>query len=441
MRLPTLLFAILSCMCLCGPVRAEDPPAEVNLLLAMQGETTPDFVTWVATGDAKADGPAAHLSGDINKLRALAELILEKPERFTGRDGEASYAFTAWLVEIGKAAHKQNAKDAAACRALSKAWLAHARVGVDLGKTVSPEAWIKAGDLGVAGARLEQKEGALPAAQIHALALLHEGAKADGASVHRLFDRASVLGAKAVAEFPEEEELRRAVADSFKKQAYAQFEKSARRAQAALRGYFDAFGPIARGERYDRGDVYDFNKLITLAREADLNLKEDYISKRGTALAGLLAYELPDTGNWTKGNDEIDQRFDTDQVFRNISFGIYEWDHVYGYKGSVKDCGGDNIKGVATHSYDAKLEWLRKVKKKRKPSRGRFTKRLPVGITYEVQGITKGRNSVRIRAFFVKAVKAERTISILIYESTALEENDAEMQAVYDSFDITKKQR
>ncbi len=446
MRWTHALTFALAVFCLSSVVESGECPQAVagaaeRVRAALQGDQTPELVTKVAAKDAEAAALAKLLESHPETLAEVTAEALANVKLLALRDQDAALAFARWLEDIAASARRKAPGDHHACDALRAAHLLHGRIAAALMVASPAKSWTEAADMTIACSTARTCE----AAWARAFAILEEGAKAEKASVVSLWDHAGRLCARALKEHGKSEPIRRAVVASYGKQADALDGISRKRAQKALEGFFEAYEPIACADRASTKDKRAWNARVSMARERKARVKAEYVGKTGLGGDRLVSFLLPDTGRWTVERGVIRQSFPGSQLFRLISFDTYSWDTVYTLANSVRTVGGDNVKGVAGRNFDYRIEKCEKenlkVKRKQKPKREKLNKKLPAGIQYSIDFMDTDGLMTRERAFHVKAVKAEKTVQIIIIEAVALTEYDPEFEAVLDSLEITKKTR
>jgi len=450
MRLCGGILAAAAVLCCLGESRADDDPKAVaaaaeQLRAVVRADATPPLVEQIAAKDAAAGDLGKVLATHPEVVEPVVDAALKGATTIARRDGAKALAFAEWLEGLAHDLRKAAPKDLSACRALRDAHLLRCRVASALVIPVPATPWIEAADLAVDCADMEKPGAVGDEAWMQALSILEEGTRGEKAATLALLDHAAVICSRAVKDREVSEPLRRAVAASYELQADSLHETSRKRAQSALSGYFETFHPMAHAERADKKDRRAWNRRVSFARELKIDVKADYVGYIGSGAGGLMSYLVPDTGRWTMDGGTITQVFPSKQLFRLIWFDTYDWDSVYRMPRSARTVGGDNVKGVAGRNFDTTLdackEKNRKVKKTQKPKRTQWNKTLPAGIEYVIEYEDTDGLLTRERSFLVKAVKAEKTIQIIILEAVALTEYDPEYEAILESFDITKKTR
>lgn len=449
MRMVQGVTFVLAVFCLGGVVESGECPKAVaaaaeRVRAALAASETPDLVHKVAAKHAEAAALAKLLASHPESLAEVTAEALAATKTLAFRDAEHALSFARWLQGIAVDARRKAPKEAHRSRALRSALLLHGRVANDLGAAAPAKVWTRAADLTITCDALRGRRADPAAAWIEALGILEEGAKAEKAGVVALWDHAGILCARALKAHPESTPIRRTVVLSYQKQMDALQDISRKRAQKAFQGYFEAYAPIATAERAPTQDRRAWNARVSLARERKVKVKASYVGRKGLGADRLVSYLLPDTGRWKVSKGAIVQIFPGD-LFRMILFDTYDWDTVYTLANSRRTVGGDNVKGVAGRNFDSRLNECEekglKVKRKKKPKRTKLNKRLPAGIEYSIDFLDDDGLMTRERSFLVKAVKAEKTVQILIIEATALTEYDPEFEAVLESLEITKKTR
>ncbi len=423
------------------------PLSAKQMIDVLSAPETPAFISAVAEGSDWAKATAAALAKDPEAVRTVTAALLAEQAGLAGRDGDTAITMANWVVEVATAAKKTAPKLLASKVAMWQANLARARIGLARHETaVQARYWTTAADYILEAAAVRKSKASKKTGPPFALSVLEEAGKADDAPLLALADHAARVCQRIITAGISSSPLRRAVAASYKWQGEVFEARDRKRMQAAFRGYFDVFAPLSTKKRARKADKHTWNKMISVARIAKLDINRDYLSKSRKAASNLLAYALPITPHWSGTGSEFEQDFERRRCSRRVVVRSYSWTRVYGAHGSVRDVGGDNVKGLAGRSMDRLLESLaegdnpRKVRKTRKPKRTRLNDRLPAGIEYVVE-YEGAKGPERRRAFFVKAVKAQMTLEIAIYETGDLPDDDPEWQSVIASFDITKKTR
>ena len=441
-------------ICLAALAAADEAAAPESKALreVLEADKTPALVVKIAAEDPDAATIAATLAKDCKTAANLSEPFADTADKLVLRDGQAAALFTKWLIDVIDTTRKAHPKEAAPHRGLAKTWRLHARVLTMLEKPAPAAAWIRAADHFMEHAKRIQLDAAREDDALEAITLLREGAKKIKGPKRKLVDHTIKICDRALDAHPKSTRVRRAVAAGLRITALENV-KSKRVAQRALGGYFKAFDAIAReGKR--KADVLELNETVTFARANDIGVKADYVSTKGTGAGGLIRFFMPATGRWkAQGGEIVESEKAAGSHYRNrsVEFSTYRWNSIYGYKDEIDEAGGDNVKGIAAvHYHMMKREHFkrRRFKKVQKPMRKRFNKLLPSGIVYVLEGRTQGNRAkgdfgkdVRVTSFFVKAVKAETTVRITIYEDSGPKDKDPELQDLLDSLEITKKKR
>lgn len=444
------ILAVLGLLCAGAVAGAGECPEEVaaaadEIRAAVRSDTTPQLVEKIAAKDKSTAGYGKLLAPHPGVLEPVAAEALAAATALVQRDAEKALAFAIWLEDVAQDVRKNAPKDLSACRALMSAHLARGRIGSALVVPVPASTWTKAVDLMLDCQRRSGKRAGAEEAWVQAFAILEEGTRGEQAAIGTLIDHASGVCSRALKAQPESEKVRRAVVASYAFQVESTFETSRKRAQKALQGYFEAFGPIAGASKARTADRRAWNQKVSLARELKLRVKVGYVGRTGLGGDRLVSYLIPDTGRWAVKKGVIRQLFPSAELFRFIMFDTYDWDTVYTMPNSRRSVGGDNVKGVAARNLASRLNECKqkklKVKKTKKPKRTKLNKNLPAGIEYSIDFMDDDGLVTRERSFLVKAVKAEKTVQILIIEAVALTEQDPEFEAILESLSLTRTKR